>query len=722
MTRRSLSPSPIILSAMSRSAPLGAPAEARNVLAITPFRRLWISLSLSSLGDWLSLLALVSLATVFTADGSQLVQYLAVSGVVAIKLVPSILFSPLVGAVADRLDRRWTMVVGDVLRGVLYVSIPVVGLLFPGFALEWLLIATLLAEAVALFWTPAKDATVPNLVPRKLLGQANRLSLLTAYGTAPVAALLFAALASVSNVLGALLPSMASPEADVALYLNGLTFVVAAVVVAGLPIPKHKPSKDAESDTRDSGILRALGTGRRHAGGTPRVRGLVPGMLCVLAAGGAVIGVGRVHVEGLGAGNAGFGVVFAAVFAGTALGTVAGPRVLKQFSRSRLFGLSIALAGLALLFAGAVADMVLTAVLTALLGVGAGIACVTGLAVFDREVEDEHRGSAFAFLHGAARVTLVGAAVLAPLAAGLIGGYRIPVGPLSYDLRGSGLVLMLSGLAVLVVALVCYRRMNRRDDPEAGPGLLPELFAALRGVAIAPEQDEESKPAGAFIVVEGGEGAGKSTQVRELTVWLRDQGFEVVGTRQPGATKLGMRLRGLLLDRENSHITPRAEVLLYAADKADHVQQEILPALRRGAVVISDRYVDSLLAYQGSGRDLSSDEIRRISDWATQDLVPDLTVLLDVRPEDGLSRLGGPADRIEGEPAEFHDRVRRGFLELARAAPERYLVLDAREPQDRITREIQRRVRSLLPDPVPSGSEAVTGMIPVIRNDEVEQG
>jgi dTMP kinase len=702
---------------MSRSAPLGAPAEARNVLAITPFRRLWISLSLSSLGDWLSLLALVSLAVVFTSDGSQLVQYLAVSGVVVVKLAPSILLSPLVGAVTDRLDRKWTMVVGDVLRGVLYVSVPLVGLFFPGFALEWLFIAGLLAEVVALFWASAKDATVPNLVPRKLLEQANRLNLITAYGTAPVAALLFAALASLSNVLGAFLPFMAGPRADAALYLNGLAFVVAAIVVAGLPIPQHKPSKDAESDTRDSAILGSLWTGRRHAGGTPLARGLVLGMLVVLAAGAAVIGVGRVHVVGLGAGNAGFGVVFAAVLAGMALGMLAGPRVLKQFSRSRLFGLSIALAGLALFLAGAVADMVLTAVLTALLGVGAGIAWVIGLTMFGREVEDEHRSRTLAFLHGAARAVLVGAMALAPLAAGLIGSYEIPVGPLTYDLRGSGVVLMVLGLLTVVVALVCYRQMNRRDDPETGPGLLPELSAALRGVAIAPEEDEESKPSGAFIVVEGGEGAGKSTQVRELTVWLRDQGFEVVGTRQPGATKLGMRLRGLLLDRENSHITPRAEVLLYAADKADHVQQEILPALRRGAVVISDRYVDSLLAYQGSGRDLSSDEVRRISDWATQGLVPDLTVLLDVRPEDGLSRLGGPADRIESESAEFHDRVRKGFLELARAAPERYLVLDAREPQDRITREIQRRVRSLLPDPVPSGSEAVTGMIPVIRND-----
>lgn len=699
---------------MSRSAP-GAPVEARNVLAITPFRRLWISLSLSSLGDWLSLLALMSLAAIFTADSPPLVQYLALSGVVVIKLAPSILLSPLAGAVSDRLDRRWTMVVGDVLRGVLYVSIPVVGLLVPGFALEWLLIANLLAEIVALFWAPAKDATVPNLVPRKLLAQANRLSLLTTYATAPVAALLFAALASVSNVLGALIPSMASPEADIALYLNGLTFFVAAGVVAALPIPKHKPSKDAESVTRDSGILRAVATGRRP-GGTPLPGGLVPGMLASLAGGAAVIGVARVHVEALGGGNAGFGAVFAAVFAGMALGMVAGPRVLKQFSRRRLFGLSIALSGVALLFTGAVGDMVLVAVVAGLLGAAAGVAWATGLALIADSVEDENRSVATAFVHGSARIALLVAMALAPLAAGLVGDYAIPVGPLTYDLRGGGVVLMASGLLVVVTALVVYHRMNR-NHPESGPGLLPELFAALRGVAISEEDDETARHPGAFIVVEGGEGAGKSTQVRELTVWLREQGFEVIGTRQPGATKLGMRLRGLLLDRENSHITPRAEVLLYTADKADHIEQEILPALRRGAVVISDRYVDSLLAYQGAGRDLAVEDIRAISSWATQGVVPDLTVLLDVRPEEGLSRLGGPADRIESESVEFHARVRKGFLDLARADADRYLVLDAREPQERITREIQRRVRSLLPDPVPSGAEAVTGMIPVIRND-----
>ncbi|MFE1167819.1 dTMP kinase [Nocardiopsis sp. NPDC058789] len=700
---------------MSRSAPLGAPAEAQNVLAITPFRRLWISLSLSSLGDWLSLLALVSLAAIFTADGSPLVQYLAVSGVVAIKLAPAVLLSPLVGAVADRLDRRWTMVGGDVLRGLLYVSIPVVGLLSSGFTLQWLLIASLLAEIVALLWTPARDATIPTLVPKRMLGQANKLTLLATYGAAPVAALLFAVLASISNLLGALVPSMANPEADVALYLNALTFFVAAIVVAGLPLPRHAVSKGSLSPNRDAHVLRAVVSGRAAVGGGSLVRGVVVGLAVTAAAGGLVVGVGRAHVENLGAGNAGFGVLVAALFLGLGLGLVSGPRVLKQFSRRRLLGLAVGLAALALLFTGVTGDMVLSAVLALVLGTGAGLAWVTGTSLVNVEVEEEQRGAAFALLHGTGRLALLAGAVLAPLAAGFAGDHVIPLGgPLSYDLHGSGLVLAVGGLLAVIGAVVAYQQVNR-DDPEAGPGLVPELFAALRGITPTADEEEDTRITGAFIVLEGGEGAGKSTQVRELTVWLRDQGFEVVGTRQPGATKLGMRLRGILLDRENSHITNRAEVLLYAADKADHVEQEILPALRRGAVVISDRYVDSLLAYQGAGRDLEVEDVGRISAWATQDLVPDLTVLLDVRPEDGLSRLGGPADRIESESVEFHARVRKGFRELAERDPDRYLVLDAREPQEKITREIQRRMRPLLPDPVDSSSEAVTGMIPVIR-------
>ena len=780
---------------MSRSAPLGAPGEARSVLANPPFRRLWISLSLSSLGDWLSLLALMSLATILTMDASPVVQYFAVSGVVLLKIAPWLLLSPFAGVVADRFDRRLTMVAADVLRGLLYVSIPVVG------RLDWLLVANFLAECVAIFWTPAKDASVPNLVPRKRLEQANQLTLLTAYGTAPVAAGLFAVLASLSTVLGKLFPAMATPEADIALYINGLTFFIAAAVVWTLPlpgrparagsplapaepagqaapaaptagaddrteevpvppqevdpneltapigqaatlevpaVPSEQERKAAErarakerrqaaaaerraaraSDDGQENPLRTIWEGWRFAGSTPLVRGLMLGMLGAFAAGGAVVGVGRVFVDKLDAGNAGFGVLFGALFAGMALGMLAGPRTLREFSRHRLFGLALGTAGVALFFTGLIPNMVLAAVLTAVVGAGAGLAWVIGLTLMGQEVQDEVRGRTFAFLHASGRLVLLGSVALSPLLAAAVGDHTLSVRDLTYDFLGTGAVLMVAAVLAVVVAVVSYRQMNA----DAGDvPMMTELLAALRGVPVrtAAADGEEAALPGTFVVLEGGEGAGKSTQVQQLSVWLREEGFEVVTTREPGATKLGMRLRALLLDKEQTGMSPRAEALLYASDRADHVHQVILPALRRGAIVISDRYVDSTLAYQGAGRELPAEEIARVNEWATGGLVPRLTVLLDLPAEDGLSRLGGGTDRIEAESQDFHERVRRGFRDLADRAPERYQVVDASEPQERVTREIQRRLRPLLPDPVPSDSEAITGMMPIVvdRND-----
>ncbi|NYE49987.1 dTMP kinase [Spinactinospora alkalitolerans] len=684
---------------MSRSGSLAAPGEARTVLAIKPFRRLWISLSLSSLGDWLSLLALMSLAAILTQDSGGLVQYFAVSGVVVLKLLPSLLLGPIAGAVADRVDRRLTMVVGDVLRGLLYVSIPIVG------RLDWLLIANFLAECIAMFWAPAKDATVPNLVPKKKLEQANQLGLLTAYGSAPVAAGLFALLAALSSVLGGLFPSMRVPEADLALYINGVTFLVAAVVVWGLPIP----DQPRERISRPS-MPRAIWEGWRFAGTTPLVRGLLLGMLGAFAAGGAVIGVARLFVETLGAGNAGFGVLFGAVFSGMAIGVFAGPRILRDFNRRRLFGLGIGLAGAALLFVGLIPNMVLAAVLTTVMGVGAGIAWVIGLTALGREVEDDVRGRTFAFLHASARLVLMGSVAVAPVLAGLIGSYRLRVGDLTYDFSGSAGVLLIAALLAVLVAFVSYRQMN--DEHEVS--LFAELMASIRGVPLARTTEVE-KPGGTFIVLEGGEGAGKSTQVRQLAIWLREEGFDVVTTREPGATKVGMRLRALLLDKENTGMSPRTEALLYAADRAEHVNAVIRPALERGAIVISDRYVDSTLAYQGAGRALAESDIAGINSWATNELVPDLTVLLDLPADQGLARHGRPADRLESEPAEFHARVRQSFRDLADRDPNRYLVLDAQESQEEVTRAIQRRIRPILPDPVPGDAEEITGMLPVIK-------
>ncbi len=214
---------------------------------------------------------------------------------------------------------------------------------------------------------------------------------------------------------------------------------------------------------------------------------------------------------------------------------------------------------------------------------------------------------------------------------------------------------------------------------------------------------------------EGGEGAGKSTQASLLSIWLREQGFDVVATHEPGATKIGMRLRALLLDTTHTGLSPKAETLMYAADRAEHVSLVLRPALERGAIVVTDRYVDSSLAYQGSGRLLPVAEVAELNQWATGGLVPDLTILLDLTPIEGLIRRERSADRLEAEPTEFHQRVRSGFLALAEAEPERYLVLDATRSAFDVSREIQGKIRDLLPDPVPMAAEETTGSFPAVR-------
>jgi dTMP kinase len=184
---------------------------------------------------------------------------------------------------------------------------------------------------------------------------------------------------------------------------------------------------------------------------------------------------------------------------------------------------------------------------------------------------------------------------------------------------------------------------------------------------------------GVFIAFEGGEGAGKSTQIVALAEHLRAAGRECVVTREPGGTPIGAGLRALLLDPATGALAPRTEALLYAADRAEHVAAVIAPALARGAVVLSDRYLDSSLAYQGAGRALAVGEVEDLSRWATDGLLPHLTIVLDIDPRVGLSRFDG-ADRLEGESVDFHDRVRAGFLALAEREPDRYLVLDASRP------------------------------------------
>ncbi|GAA1843708.1 dTMP kinase [Agromyces salentinus] len=203
---------------------------------------------------------------------------------------------------------------------------------------------------------------------------------------------------------------------------------------------------------------------------------------------------------------------------------------------------------------------------------------------------------------------------------------------------------------------------------------------------------------GVFITLEGGDGTGKTTQAELLESWLAEQGRAVVRTREPGGTEVGVEVREIVLHHRGD-IAPRAEALLYAADRAHHVATLVRPALDRGDVVIQDRYIDSSVAYQGAGRVLDPDAIRSLSEWATDGLKPDLTVLLDLDAASARARLDGARtrfDRLEAEASEFHDRVRGAFLALAEAEPERFLVIYAAEPVDVIAETIRARVVALL--------------------------
>lgn len=204
---------------------------------------------------------------------------------------------------------------------------------------------------------------------------------------------------------------------------------------------------------------------------------------------------------------------------------------------------------------------------------------------------------------------------------------------------------------------------------------------------------------GLFIAFEGGDGAGKSTQAARLAETLETRSLTVLRTREPGGTPIGEKLRSLVLDHGHGHIDAHTEALIFAASRAAHASQVIRPALERGEVVLTDRYIDSSVAYQGAGRDLGADAVLTLNEWATSGLQPDLTVLLDVDPSAGRRRrTAGDAaeDRLESEADEFHSTIRGAFLELAASRPDRYLVLPADLPVNELAARILTRVDALL--------------------------
>ncbi|WP_091653960.1 dTMP kinase [Micromonospora pallida] len=654
-------------------------------------------LGAASYGDWLGLLA----TSIFAADqveGST-AKGAAFGTVIAVRLLPALVLGPLAGVFADRFDRRWTMVICDVLRFLLFASIPLVAILGAsgGVVVGWATVATFLIETITLLWIPAKEAAVPNLIPRARLEMANQLTLITTYGITPVLAALSIAVldASVRAATGGVVPSWSEP-AQLALWFNALSRLATALVVAfGI---KEISDGQADRDARtEQSMLRQFKEGWRFIGHTPLVRGLVLGIFGAFAGGGIVIGTARFFAASLGAGDAAFYLLFGAIFVGLAIGIGGGPMIVRDLSRRRWFGMSIVLASasvLALAFAIHLSMAMLGAVLV---GAGAGMAFLAGTTLLGGEIADEVRGRVFAVVQIGTRLVLIFAIALSSLLVGVGGSRELRIADLGISISSTRLLLLAAGLAGIFAGISAFGQM----DDKKGVPVLADLWGSMRGRPLTPAEPFVST--GLFVVFEGGEGAGKSTQVTRLAETLGGQGREVVTTREPGATPVGQRIRALVLGAPGSDTpSPRAEALLYAADRAHHVATVVRPALVRGAVVVSDRYVDSSLAYQGAGRTLPVDEVSWLSSWATGGLKPDLVVLLDVEPRVGLSRVaarGEETDHVEAESLAFHERVRYAFLDLAAADPKRYLVLDASRPADEIAATVARRVEEMLVDP-----------------------
>ncbi|MFJ9818816.1 dTMP kinase [Streptomyces sp. NPDC101151] len=683
----------------------------RSLLRRPQLRRLWSAQLVSGVGDALALLVLIVLVLqAAISEGSFGGGYrgvgFAVATVFAARIVAALLFGavllgPLTTLTAQEgpLDRRWTMVGADGLRAAMLIVAPLWIDWTPDNALAVLLVTVFVTGVAERLWTVCRESAAPALLPapppegatvRPLpdhLDALRRLALRTSFLAVPLAAAALVVAALLNTLLGTGVAWFDQHQAALGSYVAAGLFAASLSVLTFLELPDTRtprPRSPLEGLRRPR-----TGTGV-DKGRTGAIPLLVPACAAVAGAIAAAVAVCVLHATDLGGGPVLYGLLVLGLTGGVAVGIRTAPSVLPSLSRRRLLALAIAFTGIALLAAGLVPDVTTVLLIVTLAGIGAGVAANTGHALLDQETEEYRRARATEHLHAVVRVVIALGALIAPLVAALIGPHRMENGKFVFEHGGAAFTLMLVGALLLPVAALVLAKV----DDRSGVPLRQDLKDALLG-----GDDPVTAPAanGFFIALEGGDGAGKSTQAEALAEWIRAKGHEVVLTREPGATPVGKRLRSILLDVSSAGLSHRAEALLYAADRAEHVDTVVRPALERGAVVISDRYIDSSVAYQGAGRDLSPTEIARISRWATNGLVPHLTVLLDVSPELARERFTEAPDRLESEPAEFHARVRAGFLTLAASDPGRYLVVDAGQEPESVTTVIRRRLDTVLP-------------------------
>ncbi|MEU4801134.1 dTMP kinase [Actinosynnema sp. NPDC023587] len=643
----------------------------RSVLAIRPFRRLWGVTYLCSVGDWLSLLALTGLVSKLTQSYQW--ESFALSLVVLTQLLPGILFAPLGGVLADRFDRRKIMVVCDLLRGGLFLSIALVGTAW------WLFIANFLVGCCAMLWIPAKDSAVPNLLRRSdQVETANQLGLAMTYGIAVISgAGLYALISGIPGYLHLQSTDIEFRIATIAVMVNGALYVTSAVLVA-VRIPELSGRADAarREEGEREGFFAMLRDGLRFAGRTPLVRGLVIGMIGAFAAAGAVIGTAKLYALSLLGGDSTFGLLFVAVFTGLAVGMAVAPRMARRLSYERLFGVTIVLAGTSLVLVALAPHLWTALIAVALVGGCAGMAFLTGLTIVGSKVEDAMRGRTVALLQSLLKVVLFAASATAPLLVSLIQQRTITV--LGHQVQVDGTRPVLFGAAVIaaLLGLIAYRQMDdRRTEP-----ILSDLLAALRG--------RSRRGGGVLIAVEGESRADTSAQARLLAEALRAAGHRVLLASDPDLDE--QRLRNLLSTADLAGV--RAHALVAAAVRADVVEREVRPALAGGSLVVMERYVDSPLAHFSAAGSIEPREVEGLVDWATGRLRPDLTVLLDRTPTGpAASEPAASADAVE-----HHWRVQRLLTGMASADPGRYLVVDGDGTVDEVADRVRAAVVPLL--------------------------
>ncbi|GHF27313.1 hypothetical protein GCM10018790_00720 [Kitasatospora xanthocidica] len=709
-------------------APAGTPVErARALLRTRAYRRLWTTQLIGGTADRLGLLVLLALTVIAAAQGHQFGDLprslaFALAAVLAVRvaatgLVGVALLGPVHRLVAGTLDRRWTLVGADALRVLLIGLAPWWSVWLgsgskPSGAATYVLLATVfVAGAAERVRETAKAAAVPGLLPpadpyapaaeqRPAAANLETVRVIDRFAewvTVPLAA--------VGLVGFTLLNNIGAAAGSDWLRAHQLTF--AALGAAGL---------FAAAATR--GYLQQLPGGPVSVAPVSPLRGLraptdaVPGpALSKGRTGGApyftfAVAAGFASMAGVAAlalltaaehraGPIGYGLVVLAAAGAPALGARLTRAVLPSLSRRRLLALALLTQGVALILAGLVLDFVLVLLLTVLAALAAGIVVSAGRTLLAQEVEEARLPKVTEHLYAVLRTVVAAALIAVPLIAAAYGDVdygTVEPGSFTFIHGGAALAVATAGLLTLVLAAVV---LLRTDDRRGTVPFGRDLVDAVRGAA--GPVPHRGAGTGFFIALEGGDGAGKSTQAQALAEWIRGKGHEVVLTREPGGSPVGQRLRGLVLDVGNTGLSHRAEALIYAADRAEHVENVIRPALARGAVVITDRYMDSSIAYQGAGRDLAATEVARISRWATGGLLPDLTVVLDVDPTRARERFTEALDRLESEPTEFHQRVRAGFLALAAADPARYLVVDGSQAPGFVTTAIRHRLDRELP-------------------------